>query len=182
MMVKNTQDYMRINRIATISGTILIAAAITTAPVLAAEPPLTSEQSRKISESCSTIRQNLKTLQRSDSRTRTYFGSIYETVASKYLKPLNLRLVNNDMVDSSLLGIQTSFATNRSNFSDDFIQYSKSLEELITIDCYNEPDSFYRKLIETRDKRAAVADDVNKLNKLLTNIAESAKKLKGTLK
>ncbi len=180
MTGKSIWDYMKSKILATI-GLLVIAATITS-PVFAAEPPLTSEQSKKISASCSTIRQSLKTLQRSDSRTRTYFGAIYETVSTKYLKPLNLRLVSNDMVNSALLNIQTSFTTNRSNFSDDFIQYSKSLEELIAVDCHVDPELFYKKLNETREKRAAVADDVKKLNKLLVDIVEEANKLKETLK
>ena len=146
------------------------------------QPSLTKEQSTKISAQCGAIRQSLKDLQRSDSRARTYFGAIYETISSKFLKPLNLRLVNNDISDPVLLEQQTSLATMRSNFSDDFIQYSKALEELIAIDCRSDQTAFYKKLIDTRDKRSAVAEDVRNLNALLTRVVKSVETLKGTLK
>lgn len=152
------------------------------APASAAEPKLTKEQSAQLSETCGTIRQNLKNLQRTDSRTRTYFGAIYETVSTKFLKPMNLRLVNNDLSNSDLIDVQTSLASARTDFSDDFITYSKSLEELIAIDCRLEPDHFYQKLLETREKRARVAADVKTLNNLLTSIVKNTEQLKESLK
>lgn len=142
---------------------------------------LSEDQSAKISASCSSIRQNLKNLQRSDSRARTYFGAIYETFSSKYLKPLNLRLVNNDISVPDLVKLQTSFATARADFSEDFISYSKALESLIATDCRLEPEVFYQKLIQTREKRAVVAKDVKTLNDYLTGSVKKVETLKGSL-
>ena len=150
-------------------------------PAFAAEPSLSKEQSATLSSSCGAIKQNLKNLQRIDARTRTVFGSIYETVSSKYLKPLNLRLVNNDLSNTDLLNLQTSLATARLNFSNDYIQYSKSLEDLIVIDCRLEPDKFYKKLLETREKRSIVSTDVKTLNSYLTRIIKNTEKLKESL-
>lgn len=169
------------NKLTLIFASLIISAAFT-GSAFAAEPKLTKEQAAKLSESCGTIRQNLKNLQRTDSRTRTYFGAIYETVSTKFLKPMNLRLVNNDLSSSDLIDIQTSLASARTDFSDDFITYSKSLEELIAIDCRLEPDNFYQKLLETREKRARVAADVKTINNLLTNIAKHTEQLKESLK
>lgn len=148
----------------------------------ATEPQLTDEQSATLSASCGAIRENLKNLQRIDARTRTFFGSIYETVASKYLKPLNLRLVNNDLSNPDLFALQTSLATARIDFSDDYIQYSKSLEDLIAIDCRLEPAKFYKKLLDTREKRATVSADVKILNSYLTSVVKYSEKLKEVLK
>ena len=162
----------------------LIALAILFALVpapLAFAASLSEEQSTKISMNCSSIRQNLKNLQRADSRTRTYFGAIYETVANKYLKPLNLRLVNNDLADSSLSKLQISLATARNDFHDDFIVYSKALEELSAIDCRLAPEDFYEKLLDTRKKRAVVAKDTKVLNQLLTEAVKNAERLKENL-
>lgn len=162
-------------------ATLALLVATIPATAFAAEPELTEAQSAKISSNCSTIRQNLKNLQRTDSHARTYFGAIYETVFTKYLKPMNLRLVHNDLSSSSLLEAQTTIASTRSRFSEDFISYSKSLEELIVIDCHLEPGTFYKKLQETREKRAKVAADIKTLNQLLTSSVKSVEALKGTL-
>ncbi|MBR3594730.1 hypothetical protein IKL45_00625 [Candidatus Saccharibacteria bacterium] len=141
-------------------------------------PASAADQSAKISTNCSSIRQNLKNLQRSDSRARTYFGAIYETFSSKYLKPLNLRLVNNDISSSDLVKLQTAFATARTNFSEDFIDYSKALEDLIATDCRLEPEVFYEKLVKTREKRALVAKDIKELNSHLTGSVKKVEVLK----
>ncbi len=160
----------------------LLVVSVVAPSAFATEPTITKEQASKISESCSTTRQSLKNLQRADSRARTYFGAIYETVSSKYLKPMNLRLVNNDISSPDLIDLQTSLAAARLDFSDDFIAYSKTLEELISIDCRLEPENFYKKLIITREKRAKVAADVKTINGFLTSIVKHAEKLKESLK
>ena len=152
------------------------------APISAIDIELSDKQSANISNSCSTIHQNLKNLQRADARARTYFGSIYETISSKYLKPLNLRIVNNDMSNSTLLKLQSEFAEARTKFSDDYIKYSKSLEELISIDCQVEPKIFYQKLLDTRSKRTTVAKDIRAISNLLSSIVKNTEKLKETLK
>ena len=95
---------------------------------------------------------------------------------------MNLRLVNNDISSPDLIDLQTSLAAARLDFSDDFIAYSKTLEELISIDCRLEPENFYKKLIITREKRAKVAADVKTINGFLTSIVKHAEKLKESLK
>lgn len=139
------------------------------------------ERLSNISQNCGSIRNSLKLLQRSDSRARTYFGSIYETVSSKYLIPLNLRLVKNNISDISLIDLQSSIATDRSAFSTDFIAYSKSLEELIDLDCRLNPEDFYEKLVETRELRKTVASDMDKINESLVKSVKSVKKLEDSL-
>lgn len=163
-------------------ATLLLALALS-APTFAVteSPQPTKDQAAKISANCSSIRQSLKNLQRSDSRARTYFGAIYETFSSKYLKPLNLRLVNNDISSPDLVKLQTAFATTRADFSDDFIDYSKSLEELIAIDCRLDPATFYQKLLDTREKRAQVAEDLKNLNSHLLDSVKKVEALKGGL-
>lgn len=169
---------------------------ITTLPVFAEESPastgaeapsssatssLSEEKRGLISQNCGTIRQSLKLLQRSDSRARIYFGAIYETISSKYITPLNLRLVKNDLSSVSLISLQSTLADSRAAFSADFIDYSKSLEDLIATDCRLEPDLFYEKLLETRKKRALVASDMKELNDALASSTKTIEKLKGAL-
>ena len=147
--------------------------------VFAEEP--SQDKLDNISQNCGSIRQSLKLLQRSDSYARTYFGAIYETVSSKYIIPLNLHLVKDDLSSVPLINLQTSLSSARSDFSTDFISYSKSLEELISIDCRLEPESFYKKLISTRDKRKLVASDVESINSSLTSSVKIVEKIKDSL-
>lgn len=150
-------------------------------PVSAAAPKLTAEKSAKISQNCGVIRQKLESLQRVDSRTYSYFHNIYDTVATKYIKPLNLRLVDNNTSNSELLKIQTSIKTSEQDFSDDFIEYNKTLDELEVIDCKVDPEGFYTKLVDLREKRAILAKDIEALNNLLVSTVKNAEALKGKL-
>lgn len=145
------------------------------------KPKLSDEQRNNITQNCSSIRQSLKLLQRSDARARTYFGSIYETVSSKYITPLNLRLIKNNLSSVALINLQTALSTTRTNFNTDYIDYSKSLEELIAVDCRLEPDQFYAKLEATREKRRALADDTKSMNTLLTDSVKSVELIKENL-
>ena len=140
---------------------------------------VSKEKIARITQYCETIKSNFKRLAVSDSKTRTYYGGIYETVSSKYITPMNLRLVKNDLSSVSLLNIQTSIASTRADFSSDFIDYSRSLEELIALDCRLEPEEFYEKLESTREKRAKVAADMKVLNELLVNSYKAVENLKG---
>ena len=139
---------------------------------------LSSTKRDNISENCSSIRQSLKLLQRSDARARTYFGAIYETVSSKYITPLNLRLVKNNLSSVSLINIQSAISTARTNFNADYIDYSKSLEELIAIDCRLDPEHFYEQLEKTREKREVLSDDVKTMNTLLVNSVKATEVIK----
>lgn len=149
-----------------------------TGAVLAEETPVADEveitddaqpskaQLAAIKDHCETIRENLRVVQREDSRARVYLGRYYEIILTKFMTPLNVRLVENNLSDSALIENQSSFAAVRGKFVNDFVNYQKGLEELVGMDCKAEPAKFYEKLTRVRTKRRAVAEEVAKLRNL----------------
>lgn len=127
---------------------------------------ITAEQKNVIIDHCDTMKDSLKSLQKSDSRARVYLGQYYETILSKFITPLNLRLVENNISEPKLLENQTNFAARRSRFTNDYITYQQALEELVNVNCKNEPEKFYEKLNSTREKRQIVNRDVQKMREL----------------
>ena len=127
---------------------------------------LSGAQQGAISQNCSTIKQSLEQLQHSDSRTRTYLGATYETLANKFIVPLNIRLVKNNL--PTFPDIQASFTSEQAKFKDAYTEYMKSLGELIATDCKNDPDGFYSKLGTTRKKR----EILQKTTKSLANLTD----------
>lgn len=127
------------------------------------ETTATDARKNVIQDHCDAIKDNLRYLQRADSRARVYLGRYYETILSNFIMPLNIRLVENNISNTKLLENQTNFATRRERFVSDFISYQQALEELVNIDCKNEPDKFYEKLVGVREKRASVNRDVARL-------------------
>ena len=161
-------------------GLMVVLSVFLVMPVMPVVPvgAISETQKTAIVERCDTIKNTLKTVQHVDSRTRVYLGRHYETIWSKYITPLNVRLVENNMPDSGLLTNQDSFAKARGAFAADFIEYQKSLEELVGIDCKAEPSRFYEVLITARSKRKIVAGDVTALRKLAIGQKNLVMKLK----
>ena len=135
---------------------------------LAALSPLASSASESkissIPQNCASIKISLQNLQKIDSRTRVYLGTEYENILNNFMTPLNLRLIKNHQDASSLTSIQASFSSEKEFLSRSFVDYSKSLDELIAHDCTSDPSGFYSLLERTREKRAAVRSSFLRLN------------------
>ena len=139
---------------------------------------LTDKQKSTIVASCSSIKSNLKSIQHLDARTRTYYGRYYENIFTDYMVALNTRLVKNSTSDSDLAKIQSDFSSTRNDFNSDYIDYSKTFEELIAIDCVNSPSDFYSTLKKVQEKRAKIVTDIKKLSKIITDFRAGVVKLK----
>lgn len=149
-------------------------------PVSAAE--LSSAQKTSIIDNCSAIKDSLHAVQREDSRIRVYLGRYYESILTKFVTPLNVRLVENSISDTSLIANQEQFVDRRTVFISDYIVYQQALEDLVSTDCKSEPQKFYDKLVITREKREAVNQDVAKMNELTNRQVKLVTKLKDELK
>ena len=143
---------------------------------------ISEEQRIAIVEKCDVIRDDLKSVQRIDARARTFLGSHFETALSKFVMPLNIRLVENNLSDLDLIENQNEFATAKAGFVVDFISYQQELESLIAMNCRTEPELFYEKLKVVRDKRKIVASDVTKMKGIVTRNLKLVTGLKEGLK
>ena len=125
---------------------------------------LTDIQRGAISQNCGSIKQTLEQLQKIDSRTRTYLGTTYETIANHFIVPLNLRLVRNNR--PTLASLQTEYTAAQSIFKTSYTSYMRELEQLIATDCRTAPDDFYDQLIATRSARSILHDAALELDGL----------------
>ena len=94
---------------------------------------ISKEQESAIKDHCGPIKEKLHEIQKEDSKIRVHLGGHYETILTRFITPLNIRLVENNLSTASLVENQNNFAETKSVFSNDFISYQKSLEELIGI-------------------------------------------------
>ena len=134
-----------------------------------------------ISMSCASIQTSLKNVQRNDSKTRVILGTNYQTLLSNYISPLNVRLIKNNLPDSTLISIQSETITSRNSFTNLFVTYSQRLESLISIDCKNQPDTFYSELENVRYLRSQLEESVNKVNTALSNHLKTVNQLREKL-
>ena len=142
---------------------------------------ISEEQKAGIVDHCETIRESLKIVQRSDARARVYLGGKYEMILNKYVTPLNVRLVENNLSTTSLIESQNTLASGKAKFANDYVEYQQKLEELVAMDCKNNPAEFYEKLEGVRQKRKKVEQDVQKMKSALTEYVDLVGKLKEKL-
>lgn len=129
---------------------------------------ITEDQGKVIADKCSEIKEQLKTVQKNDARTRVHLGGRYETILTKFMTPLNVRLLENNLSNVELVENQNDFAGAKTLFNNDYINYQQDLEELVAMDCKKEPTGFYEKLDKVRQKRKIVEQDVLKLRNLIS--------------
>ena len=136
------------------------------------------EKQDSISTKCSSIKQFLKRVQNSDKNTRVSLGSSFQTISNNFITPLNVRFLKNNQFNSDLNTTQTDYAEARTEFNQLFISYSQEFEELLNIDCVNNPDSFYHRLQSVRNKRTEVAKSVEELKSIIEKHVSTVKNLR----
>lgn len=136
-------------------------------------------QEQGVKENCDTIKEVLKNVQKDDARARVYLGAYYEAILSNFITPLNVRLVENNLSEASLVENQNKFAAARSLFVDDYVSYQQRLEELVAMDCKTKPKEFYEKLEKVRQKRKVVEQDALKIRGLTSEHVKLVEQLKG---
>ena len=143
---------------------------------------IAKNQEEAISDHCESIRNSLKTIQKNDAKARVHLGGRYETILSRFLVPLNVRLVENNLPSADLVENQNDFADTKVVFTNDYIEYQQNLEELVAMDCKNQPAEFYEKLVKVRQKRKTMEQDVMKMRTLITKQINAVNNLMSKVK
>ena len=142
---------------------------------------ITEAQNAAIVKNCDTIKEDLKKVQKEDARVRVYLGGYYEAILTKFITPLNVRLVENNLSSAELVENQNKVAKAKSTFAEDFVNYQKGLEELVGMDCKEKPEEFYDELVTVRQKRKIMVQDVLKMRSLISEHVRLVESLKGKL-
>ena len=141
---------------------------------------LSKEQAGAISQSCDSIKQSLRKLQKTDTKTRSFLGGLYEDLLTDFISPLNLRLVKNNLPSTTLTELHSSFISKRQDFAKKFTLYEQSFETLLASDCQKDPTDFYNKLTETRKARTTLEQSTEALRMVLEKHQNAVQTLKGT--
>lgn len=141
----------------------------------------TKKQDAAIVDHCDTIRESLKKVQKDDARIRVFLGGRYETILTKFIVPLNMRLVENSLSNADLVENQNEFAEAKTVFVNDYIGYQQELENLVGMDCKNEPGKFYDQLTKVRQKRKTIRQDTMRIRSLISTHIKLVDQLKGKL-
>ncbi len=140
---------------------------------------ITESQSEAIVDNCASIKEKLRSVQKNDAKVRVYLGGYYESILTKFIVPLNVRLVENNLSNAELVENQNNFASVKALFSSDFINYQQELELLVSMDCRKDPEEFYEKLDIVRQKRKTMVQDVLRVRSIISQHVRLVEKLKG---
>lgn len=142
---------------------------------------MTDPDNNPIVHNCASIKQSLRSLQRTDARVRSYLGSSYERILGSFITPLNLRLVSANQPNTNLTTLHSEIVDTRKNFISEYTSYAQSLDDLLASDCYGRPEDFYNKLVETRRRRDVLSTTTTNLRNLIAEHLTAVRKLKNTL-
>ena len=142
---------------------------------------IAKNQEVAIAEHCEEIKEDLRTVQKSDAKLRVHLGSRYEIILSRFIMPLNIRLVENSLSNAKMVENQSKFADAKTLFNDDYIVYQQNLEELVAMDCKNDPSGFYEQLVKVRQKRKVMERDVLSLRTLISQHIKLVKGVEGKI-
>lgn len=129
---------------------------------------ISEDQEAMIVKRCDAIKEDLRTVQRDDAKSRVHLGTYYDDILSNYITPLNVRLVEKNLSNAGFIDNQNEFVKTKTTFVNDFTKYQQMLEELVAMDCKNEPEKFYDELVNARQRRKTMEQDVLKMRRLIS--------------
>lgn len=136
------------------------------------------KQEEAITSHCDKIKEKLKNVQREDAKVRVHLGGQYDAILSRFILPLNVKLVEKNLSNAEFVENQNSFVDTKSIFANDYISYQQQLEELVAMDCETEPGTFYEKLVKVRQKRKTMEQDTMLMRNLVSKNINLVKNLK----
>jgi Asp-tRNA(Asn)/Glu-tRNA(Gln) amidotransferase C subunit len=146
-----------------------------------ADEEISNEKLENVALNCESIKQTLRRVQNIDKNARVSIGRSYQNILANYITPLNIRIIKNNQKENKLAEIQSDYVNAREKFNAEYIAYSQEFENLLKIDCKNEPKSFYDQLVATRQKRTDVAAASSKLREIIKNHIDEVKLFSETL-
>ena len=129
---------------------------------------ISESQEATIMKRCDDIKADLRLVQRDDAKSRVHLGTYYDDILSNYIMPLNVKLVEKNLSNAGFIDNQNEFVKTKTTFVNDFTKYQQMLEELVAMDCKNEPEKFYDELVDVRQRRKTMEQDVLKMRRLIS--------------
>jgi len=128
---------------------------------------MTSRQIQQIRDNCVTAKNTLNQLHASDALLRVNIGQTYESISTKMMEKFNKRASNNNYNNDSLVSVTNAYGQTLDVFRSDYIAYEEHLSTALSINCQDQPVSFFDAVALARAERNQVHTDVVRLNQYL---------------
>lgn len=141
----------------------------------AAPVQLSSDQKSHIVSQCAQIKGSLSQLHATDALLRVNRGQAYESMSRRLMEPFNSRLSSGGFDNRAMTTYTAQYTAALSLFRTDYIAYEQKVAEALKIDCKGSPTEFYQAVMDARELRSTVHDDINKLHTTLVDYEASVK-------
>lgn len=128
---------------------------------------LSPDQVERVKANCVSIKNSINQLHATDALLRVNRGQVYESMGSKLMDNFNSRLSQNNLDNKAMTTVTANYRTTLNKFRTDYIAYEQKLSTAIRIDCTEQPNTFHNTILEARDLRETVHEDVVKLHRLI---------------
>lgn len=128
----------------------------------------TKTQIQLVRDNCLTLKTTINQLHTSDALLRVNMGQLYESLSIKLMSGFNNRIANNNFNNDVLTATTNSYNSTLDKFRTDYQAYEEQLSSAISINCNNQPASFYNAISLARNYRDQVHTDILKLNQSIT--------------
>ena len=132
-----------------------------------AQTVLSEKQLETIQTNCLTIKNSLDQLHASDALLRVNRGQLYESMNTRMMERFNARVSSNGFETRGLTAVTSSYSNTLTSFRSDYQAYERQLSLTLRIDCQEEPMAFYLSVLEARERRTRVYDDVLRLHRYI---------------
>lgn len=156
----------RLVTLLTVFGAVFIGI-IAISQVVQAQTTLPEEHIQRIRQNCVTAQTALNQLHASDALLRVNRGKLYENISTKLMAPLNSRIALNREEGLRLAATTLEYDRQIDIFRSDYINYERSMSNILEINCVDKPVEFYEGVQSTREMRQRLHGDTETLTMLL---------------
>lgn len=138
-------------------GAIFVVAGHNATIVRAQEHPALSEaHTQRIVANCVSAKASLQQLRSNDVSLRVNRGQLYEYISAKLMARFNGRAALNRLNNAQMVTSAAEFERLLANFRVAYQHYATAVTDVLETDCRKNPQDFYYRVIEARDKRSEV--------------------------
>lgn len=142
---------------------------------------LNDEQLALVRMNCGRAQTTLDRIRKNDVLSRIYLGQEYETISYNFMAPLNNRTANTRLDGTELTKTTASFSEQLDKFHTDYSQYTRSVNDALTMKCADHPWDFYEKIIDAYNDRVELKKDITTLEAYAKQYRQQAIDLKPQL-
>lgn len=128
---------------------------------------MTDVHIERIRSNCVEAQTTLRQLHASDALLRVNRGQLYESILTKLMTPMNIRIGANQLDNKDLVFIASQYDQQLASFRLKYQQYEEAMSKTLKLNCTNQPVAFYDSVTDTRNKRKLTHESTVLLHKTI---------------